>query len=355
MKLTSQQITSVFSHKNRAHIVVLGDPMLDHYVYGSAAKLSNEAPVPVVKWHEDVYVPGGAANVAMNASALGAKVAFFGFSGRDMESGHLSALLDGARIDTSGLFRAKGYATPVKARTVAGGHLVGRLDKDKDLFDVRSEDEEELCRQLKAYLHKHDSDNLGVIVSDYAKATITKNVMKVVNDWRASKSPWRFMAYAPKPENTRIGVQETSDPTVIIPNKAELLALAHIKKSDERRHPHIDGVLAKAVAKLATAYSPRNILVTLGAEGAMLYADLRYPYDNLKDKNTYYPAAVDGPVDVAGAGDTLMAAYAVAALAGADSKVAAEIANTAAGIVVRKHGTATVSAQELVKKLKTQK
>ena len=306
----------------RLRILVVGDVMLDHYIWGDATRISPEAPVPVVDIARDSWTAGGAANVALNIASLGARCAVAGFIGDDAHGAKLTEILHTKKIRT--LPTPGSSATIVKTRVLVQHQQLCRLDREAppSAYHVGAEAIEKL-------LAKEMSACDAVILSDYAKGILTNELVERVSSL-ATKAG-KFIALDPKPKRKLMfhGLD------LITPNKRESLQLAGIEWA-----PHTPFPAAEVCARLHELYATKHLVITLGEDGMLLSA-------NGKILKTI-PTAAREVYDVSGAGDTSLAALVLALAAGAKLETAAHFANAAAGVVVGKLGTATVTPQELV-------
>ncbi len=314
-----RNILKKFHGKN---IAVVGDLMLDRYIFGEARRLSPEAPVPIVALQEEEVALGGAGNTAANVSALGGKVFLISACGNDEAGKILLKLLKQKKIDTEGVLRFR-RPTTEKARLVAGGQTIVRMDKERD-EDLESALEKMAIKFIKSKIKFLD----GIVVSDYAKGFVTKNIGKtLVALSRRYRKP---LVVDTKPEHFLF----FKGATVLTPNKKEAESAAGIafkNMSDLKAG-------GRYLQKIALA----DIVITLGPQGSMLFSG---------KKVSHLPSEAQEVFDVTGAGDTLAAALTLSLAAGAGIYRAAKTANAAAGLAVSKKGTATVSADELANRI----
>ena len=312
----------------RQKIMVIGDMMLDRYIYGAVTRISPEAPVPVVRVGDEKNMPGGAANVARNVCALGGRVYMRGVVGRDATGDDLLQVLKEDRVCTRGVLRYAGIHTTVKTRILAERQQVVRVDWEDRLLlpaKVRSA----FCAGLSTAVRSMS----GVIIADYAKGAIGQDVVNAV--MRSARRNAIPVALDPK-ENDNLKLPGL---TVATPNRKEAFALARLPEQPPRANPLKDQPLLRVAAILLNKWKPAFLLITLGVQGMLLVSRNRPPR---------HVAAVAREVfDVSGAGDTVIATLLLALSAGADYEAAAELANCAAGVVVGKLGTATCTDREL--------
>ncbi|MBW2989715.1 D-glycero-beta-D-manno-heptose-7-phosphate kinase [Candidatus Woesearchaeota archaeon] len=293
-----------FKGKN---ILVIGDIMLDKYIFGDVERISPEAPVQVVNVKEEKYIPGGAANVSNNIASLGANVFMVGVIGNDRQGEILLEELKKRNIQTKGIFEVYKKPTTHKIRILGQKQQLLRLDyENKDYLD--RETEIRMIRLIKEKISCTDA----VIISDYAKGVITETLVKEIKKLAKEK----VVIADPKPKHKRF----YKDVTLITPNLKEAGAM-----SDKE-----EGLLIELNAP---------ILVTKGEKGMSLYEK--------GGKVTDIPAKAKEVYDVSGAGDTVVAVLSLALSSGSSLRQAAMIANHAAGITVGKVGTSTVSLEEI--------
>ncbi len=307
----------------RLRLLVVGDLMLDHYVWGDASRLSPEAPVPIVKVDRDSYAAGGAANVAANLRALGAQAEVLGTLGADAYGDTLREILRqrGVAFD-DGAVRSGGVATIVKTRVMCRSQQLCRLDREGPCGAYA------LSGAARAVLGEKIAAADAVILSDYAKGVITSETIRLIQDLAR---PGQIVALDPKP---RSGL-EFSGVSLMTPNKAEALQLAGLHGAEA------GGVgLAEIAARIYARYAPRQLVITLGGEGMLLCTEGR--------PGRQIPTAALEVFDVSGAGDTVIATLAAALAAGAGLDRAAALANLAAGVVVGKVGTAVATPAEIL-------
>jgi D-beta-D-heptose 7-phosphate kinase/D-beta-D-heptose 1-phosphate adenosyltransferase len=304
-------------------VLVLGDVMLDQYLWGQVERVSPEAPVPVVRAARRDEQPGAAANVAMNLAGLGASVTLVGFGGGDREQHTLEALLADEGVEPCFL-TVPGAPTTTKLRILSGHQQMMRLDMDTPpVFTGR--DYRRLLHCAMATLDKVSA----VVLSDYAKGALTQAVCQaVIKEARKRKIP---VIVDPKGQS----FARYRGATVICPNRKELgIATAETAAELDR--------LLDAGQSLVSSLEVDFIAVTLGERGISILQ---------RDSRFYAPAVPRHVYDVSGAGDTVVAVLALALACGVEIQAAAQVANIAAGVVVGKVGTAPIQRQELLEAL----
>ena len=301
-----------------ARILIVGDVMLDRYWHGPTARISPEAPVPVVKVEAVEERPGGAANVAANIATLGGQVRVLGVAGADEAADKLEAKLRRSGV-TAELIRLPGQATITKLRVLSRNQQLLRLDFEDGFPDL---DPAALRERFAAGLAETDV----VVLSDYRKGALRQADILI----RLARAAGKPVLVDPKGDDWG----KYAGATVMTPNRAELAGVVG------RWHSETD-MLQKA-EKLRGELGLDALLVTRSEEGMSL----------LTDGHTYHQAALAREVyDVSGAGDTVIATLAVMLASGADLHAAMRLANRTAGIVVGKLGTAVVTRAELASAL----
>jgi D-beta-D-heptose 7-phosphate kinase/D-beta-D-heptose 1-phosphate adenosyltransferase len=320
-------IPAVLETFSQLRILVVGDLMVDHYIWGEVNRISPEAPVPVVHVARESHTAGGAANVALNLASLGATAELIGSLGDDEAGRRLRALLEAARIDSSRCATIKGTSTIVKTRVIARTQQLCRIDHE----GVRDSYTLENGGVPDGHLGEAISAADAVIISDYAKGAITQSLVDRV--LAAARVHGTLVAVDPKPSRhlTFSGVD------LITPNRHEALELANLPEPGAgERYP-----LEEACRRIHARFSPALLVITLGADGMAVCRDGVVEH--------IMPTEAREVFDVSGAGDTVIATLTAALAAGCTPIDAARLANKAAGVVVAKMGTATASPTDLLK------
>lgn len=313
----------------KTRLLVLGDVMLDQFIWGGVSRISPEAPVPVVEFERESFMPGGAANVARNLVALDVPVEIFGAIGTDDAGRRLKILLNEQNIGCSGLVTHLARHTSIKIRVVAHKQQVVRIDREtRDGLDAKLTGR--LLASLKAKLAGADA----VIVGDYGKGVVTQPLLNEIKTLCRARGLW--LSFDPKP----VHHLNLSNLSLITPNRKETFELANLL--DETRHPDplADKNLLLAAERLLNELRPAVLLITLGEQGMLLCQRGQKPF--------YIPTVAQEVFDVSGAGDTVIAIFTLAIAAGASPIEAAVLSNHAAGIVVGKVGTAITTPEELL-------
>jgi D-glycero-beta-D-manno-heptose-7-phosphate kinase len=328
-KLSAQRVRQLINSTRQRRIVVIGDVMLDQFIWGSVARISPEAPVPVLEFQRESFMPGGAANVARNLSALGAQAELFAIVGRDEAAKTLEQLLTDQRVDCRGLMVQSNRSTTIKTRIVAHQQQVVRVDRETRL-DVDGPTTRRLLTTLEPAILAADA----VIVADYGKGVVTQGLLDELRKFCQGRGIWLSMD--PKP----IHALNLSGLSLITPNRKETFDLAGMPDNSRTADPLQDDGLLRAAEKLLTNLEPALLLITLGEHGMLLCQRKQQPF--------HIPTVAQEVFDVSGAGDTVIASFTAAVAAGASPVEAAIISNHAAGVVVGKVGTATVTPNELL-------
>ena len=304
-------------------LLVIGDLMLDHWVWGSVSRISPEAPVPVVDVDRYTYTPGGAANVVANLKALGAEVSILGLVGDDESGQRLRTLLEEQGVEVGGLLVDPSRPTTLKTRIIAHSQQVVRAD-----FERRCEFSSEIMDQMRAWLEANQDRFDGVILSDYDKGLFRSpewsRLMPTLTN--------RVTVAGPKPTNFSCfaGLE------LVTLNVLEAAAASGCSTDSTA------GVVA-AGAELMQIAQGRPVLVTRGGEGMSLFRPDSEPF--------HFPALATQVFDVSGAGDTVLTLVALCRASGAPWEQAVELASHAAAVVVRKLGTATPTVEEILRSL----
>jgi D-beta-D-heptose 7-phosphate kinase/D-beta-D-heptose 1-phosphate adenosyltransferase len=302
-------------------VLVAGDLMLDRFIVGHVARISPEAPVPVVRFQREYSELGGAANVAHNIAALGGQPALVGVVGADPAGGILRERLVACAISIDGLVEDASRPTVEKTRIVTDRHQhVARIDREHD-----ADSGDAVEREMVERLRRLGDGAEAVLVSDYLKGAITAGVMRALVALKGNRA-----AIIVDPKIPHLGLYAGA--TLVTPNNLEAEEATHtrIRNDDEAR-------------SAATAFRSRvgcgAVLITRGEHGMWLSSD---------ESEGAIPAVARQVSDVTGAGDTVAATVALAMAAGATLHEAAVLANHAAGLVVARFGPATVTAGELL-------
>ncbi len=319
------RLSAVLAGFSGKRILVIGDLMLDEYIWGKVSRISPEAPVPVVNVTRESYYPGGAANVARNVRELTGHVAVMGSLGTDAAGERVMALLESSRIDTSAIQRRAEFGTTVKTRIMARNQQVVRVDRERG-------DGPDLARAWSD-LDRSISASDAVIVADYGKGFVNESFAEAV--CRTARDHGKVLTIDPHPHHRFAWPGATA----IKPNRGEAFQAAGLPVSEPAADVLEDHALLEAGRRLFDRWQCGCLLITLGDQGMLLLEREAEPYP--------IPGRAREVFDVSGAGDTAIAVFTLGLAAGATPPEAAELANLASGVVVGKVGTATVSPAEL--------
>lgn len=324
----------------RARVMVIGDLILDDYVWGNVERISPEAPVPVVWGQRRTFVPGGAANVAYNIRSLGAQVCLVGVAGDDANRDLLFSELRKRDIPCAGIMIEKSRHTTLKTRIFAGHQQVVRID-----WEHTNALSPAMNKRMLGYILRHIGEYDALIIEDYGKGVINQDLLRIlIEEARRRK---KIITVDPKQEHFHYyrGV------TAITPNRKELEnAVRNLKLKDTSNSFRIDtdrffndDEVDRAARAVIEYLGLESLLVTLGEQGMKVF--------ERPDSMTHIPTVAQEVFDVSGAGDTVIATFTLGLCARASKLDAAYVANCAAGIVVGKLGTAVTTRPELIRRL----
>lgn len=299
---------------------MIGDAILDQYLWGNASRISPEAPVPVVEVQRETFVPGGAANVSRNVTSLGGQSDLIAVIGADAMGERMREILREAQVGTDRLIEHRGRPTTIKTRVIAHKQQVVRIDREE-----RAALDDELTEQALAQLESDWERTEAIILVDYDKGFVTQRLFDQVV--RRARRAGKIVMVDPKPSHPL----KLKGMTAIKPNRTEAYTYAGAGR---------DRSVQEVGEKLLRQWRPDHLLISLGEEGLALFESDR--------KEFRIPTVAREVADVSGAGDTLVAVFTLALAAGASAVEASIVANHAAGVVVGKVGTATVSPEELI-------
>lgn len=317
-----QIIKKIEKHK----IMVIGDIVADVYLEGKISRISREAPVLILEHMSEKFVPGGAANVVHNVATLKGSVCAVGVVGDDVAGRELARIMGGKTADTSGFVIDQSRPTITKTRVMAGGQATVR----QQVVRIDKENKQPLTADMeqtvKDFIIQHITEMDGVVISDYGSNTITPSIMTlVINACQKRDIPCIV--------DSRYNIMSYHSVTVVKQNESEAATAVGYDIVDRE-------TLLRAGNQILEQLDAEAVLITLGAEGMGLFQKegnfVHIPVTNMSEV-----------YDVSGAGDTVVATMILALVAGASYEEAARLANFAAGIVVKKLGTATTTPQEL--------
>lgn len=316
------KVRSIQQKQKPPAILVIGDLMIDHYIWGDATRLSPEAPVPIVNVKSESTTLGGAANVAQNLVALGANVTLGGLIGNDTFGERLIEILESEGIATDAIIKDTQRPTTVKTRVVAGSHQLVRVDRE--ITDpVRSELEDELADKLDHYINEADI----VLFSDYGKGLFSKDLTQRLISLAKQKE--KKVIIDPK----GLDYEKYKGAFIIKPNRKELAEAAKTERIKSVED------LQKAAKVIFKQTGVEYLVVTLSEEGMVILDEITYKL---------LPVKATAVFDVTGAGDTVLATMAYFIASGLSIEDACELANHAAAIVIRRVGSATTTIDEII-------
>jgi rfaE bifunctional protein kinase chain/domain len=317
-----QRLVNIVRRFSNQRIVIVGDSIADKFVFGSISRVSREAPVFILRHEQTETLPGGAANCAMNLVALGADVSLISVTGADEAGAELRAKLRAAGVNVEGVIVSEKIQTTTKVRILAGHSHANRQQVIRIDYDAALLNDPELREHLKTNLEQTLSTATAFVISDYNYGVVDPKTADVV---RKSKVPILV--------DSRFRLSEFKGFTAATPNQEELENLIGRQTASTEQ-------LESAAKDLKQRLGHRALLVTRGGQGMMLLEDDAAPVH-------IHAVGANQPVDVTGAGDTVIATFTLALASGASFNDAARLANYAGGLVVMKRGTATVTASEL--------
>ena len=323
---TPEKINQYIDRIRQQKILVVGDLMLDQFIWGRVDRISPEAPVPVVQVTRESAYPGGAANVARNLSDFGIATVVSGKIGKDEQGRQLLRLFKESQISTRGILIAAGFSTIQKTRIIARQQQVVRVDKET-IRPLEPHDIEKILKDIE----KITPDVDAIIIEDYGKGFITQDLVDGILG--LAKTHHKIVAADPNPQNPL----SWAGATLVKPNRHEAFLAARRPFSEDNE------ALIELGHELLRNWGIRYLLITLGEEGMILFQHGEEPYHSPTKAREVY--------DVSGAGDTAVAFFTAAIAAGLPGPEATEIANHAAGVVVGKLGTATLNPKELAESL----
>jgi rfaE bifunctional protein kinase chain/domain len=324
-----KRLRQILDRASSKRILVIGDLMLDEFVWGKVGRISPEAPVPVVEVTGESFFPGGAANVARNLREFLNKVSVVGLIGKDRAGQQLRELLGKGKIDISNSIEDEKLPTIVKTRIIARHQQVVRVDREK----IAKPSPAQIGKVVTA-VRKQMPNIDAIVFEDYGKGFLTRDlVSQIAREARAAK---KIVTADPNPQNPI----DWSGMTAVKPNRAEAFLAAGIPDRNSDVPPNKDVDLVRAGKELLQKWGLQYLLVTLGEHGVMFFEKGKRPH--------HIPTKARDVFDVSGAGDTAVALFTLALVCNATPLEAALIANHASAVVVGKLGTATVTRDELI-------
>jgi rfaE bifunctional protein kinase chain/domain len=320
---SKERLVEIVRRFTGQRIVIAGDSIADKFLHGAISRVSREAPVFILRHEQTETLPGGAANCAMNLVALGAHVSLISVTGDDESGAELRAKLEAAGVDISGVIVSDKIETTTKVRILAGHSHSSKQQVIRIDYEGAPLNDEEIRTTILNRLEKAIGRAKAIVMSDYNYGVVDSRVAELI----------RKTASVPVLVDSRFRLTDFTGFTAATPNQEEVenLTGAPISSVED---------LEKAARELKQQLNHRALLVTRGGQGMMLLED---------DDAPLHIRAVGAqqPVDVTGAGDTVIATFAFALASGASFEEATRMANYAGGLVVMKRGTATVTAAEL--------
>ncbi|HVF71076.1 MAG TPA: D-glycero-beta-D-manno-heptose-7-phosphate kinase [Chthoniobacterales bacterium] len=327
--MNTRRLKDILARAKTRRILVIGDLMLDEFVWGKVGRISPEAPVPVVEVTGESFYPGGAANVARNLRAFIKDVAVIGLLGTDRGGRQLRELMAQTKIDTRGAIEDPKFPTIVKTRIIARNQQVVRVDREQP----RSPAPAQISR-IVASVRRRLPRTDAVIFEDYGKGFLTADLVAQIS--AAALAAGKTVTGDPNPHHSI----DWEKVTAVKPNRNEAFLAAGIAWSEPVEPASNDRALLRVGEALLKKWQTKLLLVTLGEHGMMLFERGTKPH--------HIPTRARQVFDVSGAGDTAIALFTLALSCGASAVEAAEIANHASAVVVGKLGTATVTPEELI-------
>lgn len=330
--MENNKVKQIFEQFDKMRVIVIGDAMVDTYMWGKVERMSPEAPVPIVSVTKRENRLGGAANVSLNIQALGATPYLFSVIGGDEKGKKFRKLLEKRNLSCDGIFIDPQRNTTVKNRIISNGHHIARVDEESTAY-IGSEMEITLIASIKKLIEKQKID--VIIFVDYDKGVVTPSLFQTINELALEKGiP---TAVDPKKRN----FHNYKNVSLFKPNFKEFvdgIGLPILKGDLEALKAAADDFKQKQNLKL--------IFVTLSELGVFISNGV---------KEQYYPAVIRYVADVSGAGDTVISVASLAMAAGLHPKVMALMSNLAGGLVCEKLGVVPIDKEQLIKEMKTQK
>ncbi len=326
MKIPKEELINALERINNSSILVVGDLILDRYIWGDVERISPEAPVPVVKVRKIEDRSGGAGNVVSNLINLGVNVRVSGFVGDDTEGKVLSGIFDSQKVNREGIIKLENKPTCLKTRVIAQRQQIVRIDREDPKPPGKA-----LCEGLGAVIEEQLESVDAVIVSDYGKGSIAESVLKRIQTARAAgklSMKKRPLVLDPHPEN--YDLYRGFD--VVKPNRKEAEVASGVTIKDK------DSAI-KAAETIRQRWNAELVIITLGEDGILLS-----PSDG--DPVVLGTQALE-VFDVSGAGDTVTAVFTAAMATGSSHVIAGHLANLAAGVVVGEVGTVPITVKAL--------
>ena len=331
MTISKKNLLKLLDSIKNTPILVVGDIMLDRYIFGQVERISPEAPVPVVHVSRTENRLGGAGNTVMNLCNLSAKVSLCGYVGDDAESAEILKLLERNKVKHDGVLIDQIIPTTSKTRVIAQRQQVVRIDRE-EIPGKDNPRNKSLINKLSKFISQSSSQNSAIIISDYGKGAVNQNLLEIIEKERKAKKRGGKgipLMIDPHPRNYAL----YKGMSIAKPNRKEAEIATGIR-IDSRAS-------ASAAAKiLLQKWNAEMILISLGEDGLMIS-------QRSQKKDIFLDTVAQKISDVSGAGDTVTAVFTAAIAAGAEPIEAGHLANLAAGIVVSEVGTVPIDARKL--------
>lgn len=327
--LLQERLINIVRRFNQRKVLVIGDSVADQFVFGAISRVSREAPVFILKHEQTQTIPGGAANCAMNLAALGASVTLVSVTGEDQAGKAVTEKLQGSGIDCSAVIATPAVQTTTKVRILAGESHSTRQQVIRIDYDGQAPADFRLRRDLHENVVKHLANTDAVIISDYNYGVVSAELADMVREVAVARQ-------IPVLIDSRFQLASYTAFTAATPNQDEVEHLLGRRLAEDE--------LVTAGTELRKELQHRALLITRGARGMMLFEEGVEPLE-------IEAVGASEPVDVTGAGDTVIATFTLGLASDASVSDAARLANYAGGLVVMKRGTATVTSDELIDSL----
>ncbi|NOY74930.1 MAG: D-glycero-beta-D-manno-heptose-7-phosphate kinase [Kiritimatiellaeota bacterium] len=329
--IQKNRVSEILDSFKDKRIAVVGDMILDVYIWGDAKRISQEAPVPVVSVRRRTERLGGAANVLCNIAALGGTAVACGLTGDDADAGHIARLMNENAIESAALFADQSRPTTRKTRVIAASQQLVRIDNE-ETSDASRELRGKIIDGISAMISDNELD--AVILEDYAKGLLDSDMAAEITE--IAKKFNVPVALDPHPGHPL----DISGISIMTPNRSEACGLARVFRSETANPDDRMLELEKVAGIIQDKWNPDHLLITLGADGMALFSR--------GAPKVVIPTMAMEVFDVSGAGDTVIAAFTMSIVSGASPLEAAKIANHAAGAVVAKIGTVSVTPDEIL-------
>lgn len=326
MNISKEKIVQYTSKFKDSNVLIIGDVMLDSYMFGKVNRISPEAPIPVVAIDNKEFRLGGAGNVALNIKSLGANPILCSVIGDDNYSNILFELLDDLNMSNEGIIKEQERKTTVKTRVISGAQHILRVDEE-DTFNLKNKTTKTLISKINDILNKYDISN--IIFEDYDKGVISKLLIDEVKKSAAEKNI--IISVDPKKKNFK----NYKGVNLFKPNFKEF---CEGLKLDIDKNSDIE-MLAKESIKFINDNNINTLLITLSEKGVFICN---------KDKWKHFPAEIRNISDVSGAGDTVISVASLLMSKGANIETIAVAANLAGGLVCEKTGVVPINIEELI-------